>query len=313
MQGASMRNANRSFIKELVYNRYLYLLTLPGIVFFFIFNYLPLVGILIAFQDFNPIKGILGSQWIGLKNFDFFFNSNDWKIVSFNTLYLNTLFILTGLAAAVIVAIMLSEVNNKSYKKISQSMIILPNFISWPIVAMFATALFSSDTGLINLFIKALGGQQISFYMEPKMWPLIFVLLRLWKGAGIQSVIFLATIVGIDQEMYESAQIDGATKWQRIIHITIPLLKNTAILLFLLSVGGIFYGDFGMIYTILGDNPILYSTTDVIDTFVFRSLRNSGAMGMAAAVGLYQSVVGFIIVIFSNQITKKYNQDAALF
>ncbi|GAA3407427.1 ABC transporter permease [Paenibacillus hodogayensis] len=303
----------QSFIKELVRNKYLYLLALPAIVFFFVFSYLPMFGIVIAFQDYNPLKGIFGSEFVGLRNFDFFFTSNDWLMVTVNTLYLNALFIGFGLLAQVVFAVMLSEILWRPYKKVTQSIMLLPYFISWPIVAMFAVSLFSTDSGFINRVLVSTGLDAIPFYQNPDIWPGTLTLLKIWKGTGYGVIIYLATIASIDREIYEAAKMDGASRLQQIRYITLPMLANTTILLLLLAVGHIFYGDFGMIYAIIGDNSLLYPTTDVIDTFVFRALRKYSDMSMSSAIGLYQAVVGFVLVLATNAIVRKANKDAALF
>ena len=300
------------FFYEIASNKYLYILTLPGIIFFCIFNYLPLAGLVIAFQDYNPIKGLFGSKIIGLKNFQFFFTSNDWMTVTFNTLYLNALFIITTLIVQIFMAVALNELKDK-YKKVAQSFMFLPNFLSWTVVSIFSLAIFSTDEGVLNYLLSIIGIAPINFYQEASVWPAILVFLRLWKGVGFGTVIYLATITGIDQTLYEAANIDGASRVQCIFHITLPMLKTTTIMLLLMSVGSIFYGDFGMIYALIGDNPMLRSTTDVIDTFVYRALRMDNDFGMSSAVGLYQSIVGFILVIAANTITKKYEKESSLF
>lgn len=270
-------------------------------------------GIVIAFQDFSPIKGIRGSEFIGMRNFEFFFTSNDWLKVTYNTLFLNVLFIVTGLACQIAFAIMISEMASKTFKKLVQSFSLLPYFISWPIVAMFSVAFFASEQGLINNTLTAAGASPYDFYQNPDVWPTLLVLLKIWKGTGYGIVIYLATIASIDQEIYEAARIDGASRLQAIRYITLPLLTNTTILLLILAIGRIFYGDFGMIYALIGDNTILYETTDVIDTFVYRALRNYGDMSMSSAIGLYQSLVGFVLVLITNSVVRKLNKDASLF
>lgn len=300
-------------IGDLIKNRYIYFLALPGILFYIIFAYLPMIGISIAFLDFNPIQGIFGSKFIGLQNFDFFFTNGDWLKVTRNTLLLNVSFITMDLLSQMVVAITLSEIANKFIKKVTQSMILLPNFISWPVVAMFSVVLLSSDGGLINSLLTYIGAKPLSFYSDPGLWPGILIFFRVWKGVGIGSVIYLASIAGIDQEMYEAAKIDGASRFQCIIRMTVPMLTSTTIVLAMLSIGRIFYGDFGMIYNLIGDNPQLYATTDIIDTFVFRNLRQLGNIGMSSAVGLVQSTFGFIVVMTTNFIIKKINPEYAFF
>lgn len=314
LQIVHLRNKTKnSFFKEISKNKWLYLLTLPGILFFIVFNYLPLLGLYIAFTDFNPVKGILGSEFVGLENFKFFFTSNDWILVVVNTLYLNALFIITGLIAQVALAIALSEIAGKWFKRVMQTFIFLPNFISWTVVAIMSIALFATDEGLINKLLVTFGMSKINFYQEPAVWPLLLVLLRIWKGVGFGSVIYLASIMNIDQELYEAAKIDGATKLQSIFKITVPMLKTTMVMLTILAVGGIFYGDMGMIYALVGDNPMIRSTTDVIDTYVYRALRLNNDIGMSSAVGLFQSVVGFLMVVGANLATRKIDKDSAIF
>lgn len=312
-----MKKKKKTFISEIKQNFYLYLLVLPGVLFFVIFKYLPMIGIIIAFQDFNQVKGLLKSKFVGLKNFEYFFTSPDWLAVTWNTIYLNILFIFSGLFFSILIALVLSEIRSKYFKKITQSVVILPNFISWTLVSMFVFALFSADVGFINSALKAMGfmkdGQEINFYSNPEMWPGILVMLKIWKGAGFGSIVYLAAIAGIDQEIYEAAKMDGASRLQCITKITLPQLKTTAILLTIFGIGGIFHGDLGMIYAIVGDNPYLYNTTDVIDTYVFRMLRQLNDMSMSTAIGLYQSVVGLLIVFVTNYFAKKHDPDSAIF
>lgn len=312
-----MKKKKKSIISDVKQNFYLYLLVLPGVLYFLIFKYLPMVGVVVAFQDFNIMKGLFKSEFVGLKNFEYFFSSKDWLIVTWNTVFLNILFLFSGLFFAILIAIVLSEISNKSFKKVTQSLVILPNFISWTLVSMFVFALLSTDIGLINSVLKAFGfiqeGQEISFYSNPDLWVAILVVLKIWKGAGFGSVIYLAAIAGIDQEIYEAAKIDGATRLQCITKITLPQLKTTVVLLTLFGIGDIFQGDLGMIYAIVGDNPNLYQTTDVIDTYVFRMLRQMNDISMSTAIGLYQSLVGLVIVFVTNHLAKKYDSDSAIF
>ncbi|MBE1446879.1 ABC transporter permease [Paenibacillus sp. OAS669] len=307
------RGAVASFFFELKTNKFMYLLALPGMIWFLIFAYLPMGGIVIAFQDFKAVKGITGSKFVGLKNFEFFFHSNDWVKIVTNTVFLNVLFIVFGTLAAVAIAIMVTELGGKWFKKAAQSVMIFPHFLSWTVVAMFITAFVATDGGFINKALALFGVEPIQFLSSPSYWPAIFVLLKIWHGAGFSSIVYMATIAGINPEVYESASMDGASRWQKIMYITLPLLKTTVILLTILAVGGIFNGDFGMIFAIIGRNPLLYPTTDVIDTYVFRSLMDLGDMGMSAAVGLLQSVVGFLLVITVNYIAKKTAPESAIF
>lgn len=312
-----IKKKKKTFISEIKQNFYLYLLVFPGVLFFVIFKYLPMVGIIVAFQDFNIMKGLFKSKFVGLKNFEYFFTSKDWLVVTWNTVYLNLLFLFTGLFFSILIALVLSEISSKYFKKVTQSVVILPNFISWTLVSMFVFALLSTDVGFINSVLKALGfiqeGQEINFYSNPNLWVGILVVLKIWKAAGFGSVIYLAAIAGIDQEIYEAAKIDGASRMQCITKITLPQLRTTAVLLTLFGIGNIFDGDLGMIYAIVGDNPTLYQTTDVIDTYVFRMLRQMNDFSMTTAIGLYQALVGFVIVYITNYFAKKYDSDSAIF
>jgi putative aldouronate transport system permease protein len=312
MTEPAIKRKGTGFLGEIKKNKAMYIMTLPGILYFIIFAYLPMVGIVIAFQDYNPIRGIFGSPFVGFDNFRFFFLSGQWRTVMFNTLYLNFLFIAFGMSFAILLAIMLSELGSKQFKKIGQSIMILPHFVSWPIAGMMVIGLLATN-GLVNSSLASMGFERIGFYTTAEVWPPILVILRIWKGAGFSSIIYLAAITGIDQEIYESARIDGASRVQMIFRITLPLLKATAILLLLFSIGGIFRGDFGMIYTIIGDQSRLYPTTDVIDTFVFRMLRVAQAPGMGASVGLLQSFLGFIMVLGSNALARKFAPESAIF
>ncbi|WP_438351125.1 ABC transporter permease [Paenibacillus sp. FA6] len=300
-------------LRDLIMNRYLYMLAVPAVLFSIIFAYLPMIGIIIAFQDFNPLKGMFQSKFVGLDNFKFFFRGQDWWIITVNTVYFNLLFIITGTIVALLLAIIVTELGKNLAVRTMQSIMILPNFISWPIVGLFSVAFFTADTGTINQLLSSLSLQNIEFYTNPYVWPVIFVLANIWKGAGFSAIIYMAAIIGIDKGLYEAAKIDGASKIQCIYLITLPLLKSTIIMLFLLSLGGIFGGNLDMIYSLIGDNPLLSKTTDTIDIYVFRGLRTSGSLGMSQAISLYQSIVGFILVIYANKIAKRFDGDSAIF
>jgi putative aldouronate transport system permease protein len=299
--------------RELLKNRYSYLLVVPAVLYVFIFSYATYPYLLIAFQHFDYQKGILHSEWIGFENFAFFFKSSDALLVTMNTLKLNFMFLIFGTIFAVTIAILFNEIRQKLFIKMSQSMMIFPSFISWIIVSYLMYALLATNYGIINQMIKFFGGEGINWYSKPEVWPWILVLMKIWKEAGFGSIIYLATITGIDQSLYESADIDGATRWQKIRSITLPLITPTIMILTLLNLGKIFYSDFGMLYAIIGDNGVLYPTTDVIDTYVFRALRQVGDPSNAAAIGLFQSVVGFTLVFLVNWITRKFYKDGALY
>ena len=303
----------QTFLSEIAKHRFIYLLALPGIVFFIIFSYIPMVWTIIAFKDFQMSKGILGSPWNGLKNFEFFFTSGDAWRVTRNTLYLNALFIVFITFFQVFFAVLLNEVKSTIFRRITQSIMFLPYFMSWIIVSVIVMGFLGSDTGAVNKLLSSIGMEPVPWFSSPEIWPFILVLLNVWKWTGYGAIIFMATIVGIDGALYEAAIIDGAGKLQQIWHITLPLLKPTIVILTLLSVGKIFYGDVGLIYGIIGDNAILFPTTDVIDTYVLRALRTSSDLGMSTAVGLWQSVMGFFLVLFSNKLANKYESEGALF
>ncbi|BBH23064.1 sugar ABC transporter permease [Paenibacillus baekrokdamisoli] len=300
-------------MRDLINNRNLYFMVLPAVLFSLIFAYLPMVGLVIAFQDFNPMKGLFHSKFVGVDNFKFFFAGHDWLIITLNTIYLNMLFIVSGTIVALTIAIVLTELGRNAVVRVIQSVMILPNFITWPTVGLFSVAFLSTDTGVINQLYKYITDQTLDVYISPGVWPTIFVLINIWKGAGFGAIVYMAAIIGIDKELYEAAKMDGANRLQQIFRITLPLLKSTIVILFLLSLGNIFVGNLEMIFSLIGDNSMLYSTTDVIDTYVFRSIRTSGSMGMTAAIGLYQSIVGFTLVLLCNKLTKRYDKESAIF
>lgn len=301
-------------IAELKKNYMLYMLLLPGLVCVVAFSYIPMFGHLLAFKDFSFAKGIFGSPWNNFSNFKFFFTSPDWKTITFNTIYLNLLFIIVTQLLAVFAALMLNEVKLVPFKRVAQSVIFLPYFVSWLVVSLMLLALFNGTDGLINTSIlKPLGLEAYPFFMKPEIWPAILTGSYVWKFAGYYSVIYLASIIGISPEYYDAAKVDGATKWQQIYYITLPLIRPTIIIMMLLAVGRIFYGDFGMIYGIIGDNGVLFPTTDVIDTYTYRALRQLGNFGMSSAVSLFQSVLGLITIVIFNGIVRKIDPESSLF
>ena len=310
------RSVNRSLkptlLQDIKRNPWLYLLCLPAILFFVLFAYIPMAGLYIAFVDYRPLQGIWGSTFVGLENFKAFFATNNWITVTGNTLFLNVLFIAATTITSVAIAIMLAEISNKWVKKITQSIVILPHFMSWTIVSMLSVAILSAN-GVVNQLITMVGGKTIEFYNTPSVWPVILVILKVWQGAGFGSIVYLATITGIDASIYEAAAVDGASKTQCIFKVTLPMLKNTIIMLTIMSVGKIFNGDFGMIYAMVGSNSILYPTTDVIDTYLFRQLLENPSMGQTAAVGLIQSILGFGFVVLCNKVANKWSPESALF
>ena len=302
----------RGGLQELWKSRLLYLMTVPSIIWILIFCYYPMYGVLIAFKRFSYKEGIWGSPWVGLENFQFLFNYNGVGRVFFNTVFLNILFLASTTLLSILLALVFVEIKHKVYNKVVQTIAIFPHFVSWTVVAMFLSGIIGSS-GMVTRWITDATGTAPDFYTNPAWWPLILVLLRIWQGAGYGTIVYVAAITGFDQEMYEAARVDGATRLQQITKITLPLLKVTAIMLTIMGIGKIFAGDFGMIYALVGDNAQLYPTTDVIDTFVYRALRQLNNLGMSTATSLFQSVVGLILVFTTNQITKRIEPDAAIF
>lgn len=290
-----------------------YIMLLPGFLYLLINNYIPMGGVIIAFKDINFMKGILGSDWVGFANFEYLFKTPDAFRITRNTLGYNAVFIVVNLVAAVSIAILLSEIKNQKCVKVYQTLILLPYLISMVIVSYLTYAFLSGQTGFVNGLLKRLGMEQISFYTEAKYWPFILVFINCWKNSGYSSIIYLASILGIDQEMYEAAAIDGASKWKKIRYITIPMLKPTMITLTLMSIGRIFYSDFGLFYQVPMNSGALIDATNTIDTYVYRGLINMGDISMSSAAGVYQSLVGFVLILVANYITKKYSKENALF
>lgn len=311
--GHAQRRGVRWKLKQIAHSPFLYVMAIPGLLFFLIFSYFPIYGIMIAFKDYDFSLGITGSKWVGFKNFDYFFTSNDFWLILRNTVGLNLLFIVFTTFFAVLIALMFNEVRNKYFKRISQSLIFLPYFMSWIVIGMLVQSFLGGEQPPVNVWLENLGLEPINWMFESKLWPAILTVIRVWQGAGYLSIIFLAAITGISEELYEAARIDGASKRQIMMKITLPLLIPTISIMTLLSVGRIFNGDFAMIYAIIGDNSLLYPTTDVIDTFVFRSMRQLHDFGMSSAVGLFQSVMGLIFVVAANAITRKASKESALF
>ncbi len=303
----------RSFIKDIMKNPVSYLMLLPAAIYSLLFGYCTIPYMVIAFQQFSYKKGITGSKWVGLKNFEFFFKSKDATHVIFNTIRLNLLFITFTMICAVALAIMINEIQRKKFKKVAQSCYLLPYFLSWTIICYILDGIIGSQYGILNNLLASIGMDKINFYVEPKYWTVILVVVKVWKDLGMQMVIYLATITGFDDELYGAAAIDGANRWQMCRYITIPMLMPTVIMLTIMAVGKVFYGDFGMIYALVGDNGMLYDATDVIDTYVFRTMRVIGSPSQAMAISLFQACMGFICVWGTNFIARKKFSEGALF
>ena len=294
----------------------LYLLALPGTIALLLFSYFPMTGIILVFKDYNFRGGIFKSPWAQplFKNFIYFFNNKSTAIraTSLTVMY-NLLFFAVGTVVAVAIAIMLSEIASRFFVKISQSMMFLPYFISWMVSGAILYALLNPQTGMINRMIAAATGSTYDFYSHPGIWILILTIVNTWQSCGYNSIIYYGVLTGIDSSLYEAAKVDGATKWQCIRHITIPLLKPTIIILFLLSVGNIMRGNLNMIIGLTNLNPVLFPTTDLIDVFVYRSGVRNGEMAFASAISLYQSIFGFIFVVLANKIAGKFDEESTLF
>jgi putative aldouronate transport system permease protein len=286
---------------------------LPAIAFFFFFSYAPMPGAYVAFTKFNYNDGIFASKFIGFDNFKFLFQSGQLGILLRNTVLYNLGFILIGNVVQMAVAILLSEIMSKRFRKVSQSIMFLPYFISDVLVALIVYNLLNYDFGFISNLVRSFGFEMPKIYSNAKAWPVVIILVHLWKSTGYGSVVYFAAIMGIDAEMIEAAKVDGANGFRRIIHIMLPCLKPTFIILLLFSLGGIVRGNFSLFYNLVGLNSMLYTTTDIIETFVYRSMMNNFNFSQSSAVGLFQSVVGFVIVVSVNQIVKKIEPDNALF
>ncbi|WP_369094755.1 ABC transporter permease [Bacillus sp. SA1-12] len=292
----------------------LFLMTLPGIIYLLINNYLPMLGIVIAFKNYNALDGFFGSEWVGLKNFEYLFKTKDALIITRNTLFYNALFIILNTIFALGLAIFLNEIKNKIAARFYQSVVILPHLISTVIVGFLVFALLSVENGFINrTVLPMMGMDPISWYSESKYWPYILTIVNMWKNIGYLSVVYLAAIIGIDKEYYEAADLDGASKWKQIRYITIPMIVPIITIMTLLAIGRIFYADFGLFYQVPLNAGAIQSTTDVIDTYVYRALLNTGDIGMSSAAGMYQSLVGFTLVLISNYIVRKRSKENALF
>ena len=294
-------------------NRTLVIMLLPAFIYFITFAYLPMTGIVLAFKNYSYKGGIYLSPWAGLENFRFLFISGTAFRITKNTILYNLVFLLVNNFLQISVAIVIAETAGKYFKKIAQSIMLLPYFISWVVVGAFVYNIFNYEYGTLNGILESLHMQPIDVYGTPSVWKYILVSFSAWKWVGYGSVIYLAAIMNIDVELYESADMDGASIYHKIKHITLPLLTPTIIILLLINLGRILRGDFEMFFQVIGNNGLLYNATDVIDTFVFRSLISSTDFGMPAAAAFYQSITSFLIIMLTNGFVKKINRDYALF
>lgn len=303
----------KGIVHELVKNRILFLMLLPVLAYFFINNYLPMIGVYYAFVQFDFTSSLFQMDFVGLKNFEFLWKSGKLTELTYNTIGYNLAFIGLGNVMAITVAILVSEIKSKWFKKVSQSVLFLPYFVSFVILSVIVFNMFNYEQGVLNTVLKQLGAEPVDVYSQPKLWIVLIVIFYLWKNFGYSMVIYLASITGISEEYYEAAKIDGANSFQRAWHITVPMLKNTFVILLLFSLGSIMKGQFDLFYQMVGNNGLLYSTTDIIDTYVYRSLKVTFDMGMATAAGVYQSIFGFTLIMVVNAVIRKVNKDYALF
>mgnify|MGYP000259055262 FL=1 len=305
----------KEFLKELKKSRTLLLMLLPAVVIIFIFAYLPMGGMVLAFKQYNYRDGIWGSPWVEniFDNFKFFFMSGKAFAVTANTFSYNLCFIVVNTFLAVLFAVILSEAKGKRFKKLTQSSIFLPYFVSWVIVGTIAYNLLNYENGVVNGVLKTLGMEPVNLYADPAAWRILIVLFNAWKSVGYSMVVYMAAVTGVDMQLHESAKIDGANIFQRIHYVTLPAIRPTIITMVLLDVSKIFRGNLDLFYQLIGKNGALYDSTDVIDTFVFRSLLETSDIGMTAAAGFYQSILCFVTIMVVNGVIRKINSDYALF
>lgn len=294
-------------------NYRLYVLCAVPVILVFIFNYLPMIGAVIAFKDYKYNDGIFGSKWVGLRNFEMFFKSKDFANVAWNTIYLNFIFIIIGTICAVTLAILLFNVVGRKNVKTYQTIFITPYFLSWVVVGYIAYSFLNPAYGILNQLLNALGLGNIDVYSKPGLWPIILTIANVWKNVGMDSVIYYAALMGIDTSLFEAADVDGVNRFQKVWYITIPSLISLITILTILKIGNIFRADFGLFYQLTRDVGQLYSTTDVMDTYIYRTLKVWNDVSLSSAAGLLQSVVGFVLVIVTNTVTKRIDKDCALF
>ena len=314
MTVAQTRPGKGQFWKQVYNSRVLLLMCLPAIIFFIVFNYCPLPGIRIAFTNYNFRDGIFGSPFVGLANLEFLVSSGELWMLTRNTILYNLVFIVVGNIFQIVIALMLNEIRCKMFKKVSQTLMFLPYFISAVLIGAIAFNILNFDTGALNALLRETGGDPIQIYSKAGLWPFIIIFCNMWQQTGYGSVVYFAAICGIDASMVEAAEVDGATSWQRIRYIILPSLKGTFIILLLFALGGIMKGNFGLFWNLTGGaNSQLFPTTDIIETFVYRTMTTQNNFATSSAVGLYQSIFGFILVMFSNWVVKRIDPDYALF
>lgn len=295
-------------------DRALYVMALPTVIFLIIFAYMPMIGLVMAFQDYNVNLGMFGSKFVGFANFKYLFTTTDAWIITRNTVCYNVVFMVVNNCLAMAMAMLLSELTARRYAKVLQTIYMLPYFLSWTVVAIVVTAFLDRDKGLVNQIIKAMGGTgKTNWYQQKALWPLLLVGLNAWKGVGYGTVLYLAVISGISHDFYEAAVLDGATKLQQAWYITLPQLRMVLCISIILAMGSIFRADFGLFYSVTLDSGRIYAVTDVIDTYIYRGLTKLANVGMSTAAGFYQSVVGLIMVLIANKVVTKIDPDSAMF
>ena len=290
-----------------------YIMMLPGMLYLIINNYIPMFGIVIAFKKLNFRKGILGSDWCGLQNFEYLFSSSDAWTITRNTIVYNVLNMILGTVLALTLAIMLNEIKNKHASKLYQTLVLLPYLMSWVVIGYICYAFLSSESGMVNGLLSTLGMNPVNWYNEKKYWPFILVFFNLWKGMGYSMIVYFSGIVGISADYYEAAVLDGATKWQQIKSITLPLMKPTIITMLILGLGNVMRSDFGLFYQLPRNSGALYDVTRTLDVYVYNALMKNNDFGMSSAASFYQAIVGFILVVAANALVKKYSKENALF
>lgn len=292
----------------------LYLMMAPGLTYLIINNYIPMAGLVIAFKNINFADGIWNSPWAGLANFKYLFATKDAWVITRNTILYNAAFIAVNMVMGILIAILICDLRNKFAKKVYQSVVLFPFLMSYVIVSYIVYAMLSTESGMMNKSILPLFGlESINWYASPQYWPFILIFVNFWKGVGYGCLIYIASINGIDPALYEAAQLDGASKWQQIRNVTLPSIKSSVVTLLLLNVGRIFFSDFSLFYQVPQNSGLIYSTTNTIDTYVYRALLQFGNLGQSAAAGFYQSIVGFVLVLTANLIVRKVSREDALF
>ena len=302
-----------SFARSLKKNWMLYTMALPAVVLLIIFNYLPMVGIVMAFQDLDYRAGLFTSPFVGLKNFEFLFSSSMIMDVTRNTILYNVAFIIVNTVLSVGLALLINELTSKTFAKIIQTILIMPYFLSTVVLAMIVFAFLHYDYGFLNNFLEMVGFQPQNWYNKPDFWPGFLIFVNAWRGIGFSSVTYTAVISGISQEYYEAATLDGASRLQQIRFITIPHLKFILCINLINAVGGMFRSDFGLFYTVTRNSGSLYSVTQTLDVYIYNALQSMSNLGMTTAAGLYQSVVGLVLVLLANRVIKTIDPDSAMF